>query len=248
MKKGENFLLVDGLNLCFKNHSNQSKMISDIKKGLKIFRKFMGDKVQNLILVYGLLPPNNDLAQRYHELVYKLNLKQQEYKSVPFYNLFKKGILEKEIKDISQEIEGLKAKVLCKDKDFWKHFIDILRKELVNEGYILNKIIPIPINLYRKHSSYSKIEKEDDIVLAVFMGLLAVMSNKFMIFSDDRRLIEVSFKALEFYNILSRKIGAIVRSEKMSVSLQKEFGNKATIVVLDKVIPPSIENLGDNPW
>ena len=86
----ESFLLVDGLNLCFKACLNYDQMVNDIKKAMKVFRKFMSFKVQNLILVYGLLPPNNDLERHYNELLNTINLKKQEYETVPFYNFLKK--------------------------------------------------------------------------------------------------------------------------------------------------------------
>jgi hypothetical protein len=248
MHTKESFLLVDGLNLCFKAQFNHSQMVKDIKKAMKVFRKFMGYKVQNLIIVYGLLPPNNDLEKHYNELLNTINLKKQEYELVPFYNIWKKRELEEELKILKEKAENLKPQVFCKNTDFWKNFMSYLKNELAREGYTLNKIINIPINLYRKHSNTSKIEKEDDIALAVFVGLLAPTSSKFMIFTDDRRLVEVTFKALKYSNFLSKDIGAIVRTEKVGVSLEREFKNDATIVVLNRVNPPRVENPGNKPW
>jgi hypothetical protein len=244
----ESFLLVDGLNLCFKARLNYDQMVNDIKKAMKVFRKFMSYKVQNLILVYGLLPPNNDLERHYNELLNTINLKKQEYETVPFYNFLKKKSLEEELQILQKKADQLKPQIVCKNKDFWRNFILYLKNELAREGYTLNRIIEIPINLYKKHSTTTKIEKEDDIALAVFVGLLAPTSSKFMIFTDDRRLVEVTFKALKYYKYLSKNIGAIVRSEKVGDSLEREFKNDATIVVLNRVNPPMVENPGNRPW
>ena len=76
MERNESFLFIDGLNLCFKARLNHKQIENNIKKAMKVFRKFMKDKVPNRILVYGVLPHNNDLETSYNELLKAIELKK----------------------------------------------------------------------------------------------------------------------------------------------------------------------------
>jgi len=229
-------IIIDGLNLAYTDKKNFEAMSNSVLKCIGVARRLFGAKVSCLVIVHGARGDLSSLRQKYTQITNEIaSLNQKKRGSGGFFSMFKTETVNyEELEKLKERANGLKELLEVYNSEWWEKFSSYLSKRLSERKlYIPDGIIPIPVMVNRKNNGNTKIEKEDDLAIASLIGLRLASGQPFVIFTNDRRLIEVPIKMAREMGFLSRKsaVGAVVRDASVMRYLRKSLGNGSRVKV-----------------
>jgi len=226
-------LVVDGLNLAHYEKANPKQMNLVLIRCMKAIKKHFHQNVGRITIISGVKNDTSHWENIHLHLSSKLQEIRQKKNSLTSRLLFQHEKYAEEESKIMQQLNKISVLLKIYNHIWWtEEYPQSLLKELKKNHFYLSEGIKVmPVKIFRKRNGYEKIEREDDLAIATVIGALATRGNPVVLFTNDKRLIEVPFKILT--ELQKTPLGAIVRDESVYQELQENLGKSVKILLLN---------------